>query len=181
MKTRPAPVEFGPDMLVSFIIAGLLMALGGCCGVVDVLQNDFPVIAQEAPVVRLGGGLGFVVMAFCLILIGVLMTVSGFLLLIKQPARFITFRDAIAERTLYAVLALGLLAVVTQPMAARIIMPMYGYSICHGLQGDTMYSSDWVRNTAWCVRDKSLEWVSAMATRETAPGAPPQAASGIPP
>lgn len=120
-------------------------------------------------------------MAFCLILMGILMTVTGFLLRIQRPARFITFRDAIAERTLHAVLALGLLAVVTPPMATRIIMPVHGDSICHGLQGDTMYSSDWMRNTAWCVRDRPLEWVSAMAPRETAPGAAPQTASGIPP
>lgn len=181
MKTRPAPVEFGPGILVSFIIAGVLMVLGGGFGVVDTLQTDFPAIAQQTPVIRLSGGLGFVVHAFCLVIFGVLMAVTGFLLLINQPEIFITFRDAIAERTLYVVLPLSILVLVTQPIATRIIMPNYGYSICHGLQGDTRYSSDWVRNTAWCVRNKSLEWVRETATREAGSGAAPQAASGPPP
>ena len=169
MTTRPAPAEFGRWTLVSFFIAGILIAAAGCFGVMDVLQTDLPAIAQAAPVIRLSGGVVFVVLAFTCIPIGILMAVTGFLLLIDKPDWFIIFRDAIAERTLYVVLPLGLLAIVIQPVATRIIMPMHGYSICHGLKGGlSRYSSDWVRDPAWCVRNQSMEWVTETAAREAA-------------
>jgi hypothetical protein len=44
------------------------------------------------------------------------------------------------------------------------LMPRYGYTRCDVLQGSpSLWSSDWVRNPAWCQRGKTLEWVDTQA------------------
>ncbi|GKS87236.1 hypothetical protein AVMA1855_23810 [Acidovorax sp. SUPP1855] len=71
---------------------------------------------------------------------------------------------------------LSMAAMVLIPVTAvvqRFYMPSIGYSICSELEGHpTMWFTDWVRDPAWCVKGKSLEWVNKQA-RTAAPHSTP--------
>ncbi|WOI45855.1 hypothetical protein [Acidovorax sp. BLS4] len=62
----------------------------------------------------------------------------------------------------------GIAAMVLIPLtsvAQRFYMPSIGYEMCSELQGHpTMWFTDWVRDPAWCVKGKSLEWVNEQAS-----------------
>ncbi|MDA8444856.1 hypothetical protein [Paracidovorax valerianellae] len=72
---------------------------------------------------------------------------------IKKFERFLTYT------VLLNTLVLVLIPVTS--VAQRFYMPSVGYSMCSELQGNpTMWFTDWVRDPAWCVKGKSLEWVN---------------------
>ncbi|GKS74727.1 hypothetical protein AVME950_07545 [Acidovorax sp. SUPP950] len=61
------------------------------------------------------------------------------------------------------VLASGvaLLLIPVTSLIVRFYMPSLGYSLCSDLKDNpTMWFTDWVRDPAWCVRGKSLDWVN---------------------
>jgi len=71
------------------------------------------------------------------------------------------------EYALAITVVISLVVVVLIPVtsvAQRSYMPSLGYSLCSELQGNpTMWFTDWVRDPAWCVKGKSLEWVNKQA------------------
>lgn len=126
-------------------------------------------IAVKAMVVRIAPAAQlapFVVM-FCLLSI----MVGGL--------RAVPCREALIkgfERAFNAAAFAGIVAMVLIPVtsvAQRFYMPSIGYSICSELQGHpTMWFTDWVRDPAWCVKGKSLEWVNEQARIARHPGTP---------
>ncbi|AVT00833.1 hypothetical protein C8236_06585 [Paracidovorax avenae] len=64
------------------------------------------------------------------------------------------------------VLASGLvmLLIPVTSFIQRLYMPSLGYTACYELQGNpTLWFTDWVRDPAWCVKGKSLDWVNEQA------------------
>lgn len=67
----------------------------------------------------------------------------------------------------------ALLLIPVISVALRFYMPSQGYSICSDLKDNpTMWFTDWVRDPAWCVKGKSLEWVNEQAGSTTRSGTP---------
>ncbi|AVS87888.1 hypothetical protein C8238_06175 [Paracidovorax avenae] len=63
-----------------------------------------------------------------------------------------------------AVSAIAFLLVPVTSIAQRFYMPSIGYTPCHALQGQpTRWFTDWVRDPAWCVKGKTVEWVNERA------------------
>ncbi|SFD72103.1 hypothetical protein SAMN04489710_105160 [Paracidovorax konjaci] len=65
-----------------------------------------------------------------------------------------------------AVRASGLvmLLIPVTSLLQRLYMPSIGYTVCPVLQGSpTLWFTDWVRDPAWCVPGKSLDWVIEQA------------------
>ncbi|WP_053844361.1 hypothetical protein [Paracidovorax avenae] len=63
-----------------------------------------------------------------------------------------------------AVSAIAFLLVPVTSIAQHYYMPSIGYTQCHILQGQPMRGfTDWVRDPAWCVKGKTLEWVNEQA------------------
>ncbi|WCM93365.1 hypothetical protein M5C99_01105 [Acidovorax sp. NCPPB 2350] len=75
------------------------------------------------------------------------------------------------ERAFIITVLAGGVAMLLIPVTALIsrhYMPSLGYSTCHALQGNpTLWFTDWVRDPAWCVQGKSLEWVNEQARSAT--------------
>jgi len=84
--------------------------------------------------------------------------------------RAVPFRDGLvrgAERAFNITVAASAIAFLLVPVtsiAQRFYMPSIGYTQCHALQGQpTLWFTDWVRDPAWCVKGKSLDWVNEQA------------------
>jgi len=63
-------------------------------------------------------------------------------------------------------LSVGVLCLIisTSALAQSRWMPRLGYVQCDQLQDQpSVWFTDWVRNPAWCVKGKSLEWVNEQA------------------
>lgn len=69
--------------------------------------------------------------------------------------------------------AIAFLLVPVTSIAQRFYMPSIGYTQCHALQGQpTLWFTDWVRDPAWCVKGKSLDWVNEQARAPAPHGVP---------
>ncbi|AVS91703.1 hypothetical protein C8246_07815 [Paracidovorax avenae] len=84
--------------------------------------------------------------------------------------RAIPFGDGLvrrAERAFNITVAASAIALLLLPVtsiAQHYYMPSIGYTQCHILQGQPMRGfTDWVRDPAWCVKGKSLDWVNEQA------------------
>ncbi len=84
--------------------------------------------------------------------------------------RAIPLSDRLIRRTerafniALAASAIALLLVPVTSIAQRFYMPSIGYTQCHALQGQpTLWFTDWVRDPAWCVKGKTLDWVNEQA------------------
>ena len=93
--------------------------------------------------------------------------------------RAVPFSDGLIRRTerafniTVAASAIAFLLVPVTSIAQRFYMPSIGYSQCHVLQGQpTLWFTDWVRDPAWCVKGKSLDWVNGQARAPVPHGAP---------
>jgi len=66
--------------------------------------------------------------------------------------------------------AVAFLLVPVTSIAQHYYMPSIGYTQCHVLQGQPMRGfTDWVRDPAWCVKGKSLDWVNEQAQHAPPP------------
>ncbi|SDD56397.1 hypothetical protein SAMN05192589_107122 [Paracidovorax valerianellae] len=117
-------------------------------------------IAHRVPVVRIAptAQVAPFIAIFCL------------LGLVVSSMRAVPCSDALIkpfERAFIASIVAGGLSMLLIPVTAAVVrfnMPSLGYSICGDLQGHpTLWFTDWVRDPAWCVKDKSLEWVFEQA------------------
>nr|WP_284405546.1 hypothetical protein [Acidovorax sp. SUPP3434] len=81
------------------------------------------------------------------------------------------------EYLLAVIVVISLIVMVLIPVtsiAQRFFMPSLGYASCSELQGNpTLWFSDWVRDPAWCVKGKSLDWVNEQARTAAAPHSTP--------
>lgn len=84
--------------------------------------------------------------------------------------RAIPLSDRLIRRTerafniALAASAIAFLMVPVTSIAQRFYMPSIGYTQCHALQGQpTLWFTDWVRDPAWCVKGKTLDWVNEQA------------------
>ncbi|WP_092951460.1 hypothetical protein [Paracidovorax konjaci] len=125
-------------------------------GVVPVLQA----IAALAPVVRIAPAaqLAPFVAVVCImaIMLGALRIARRSEVAIRKFERAFTI----------AVRASGLvmLLIPVTSLLQRLYMPSIGYTVCPVLQGSpTLWFTDWVRDPAWCVPGKSLDWVIEQA------------------
>ncbi|MDA8447841.1 hypothetical protein [Paracidovorax valerianellae] len=117
-------------------------------------------IASNAPVVRIAPAsqVAPFVAAFCLIgiVVGIMRAVPC------SDRRIKPYEFAFKIAVVAALVAMVLIPVTS--IGQRFYMPRLGYSLCSELEGNpTMWFTDWVRNPAWCVGGKSLEWVSEQA------------------
>lgn len=116
---------------------------------------------DDAPVLRLSGAI------FCgPIILPLLLWLFVYYLLRLSKAEHMASRLNKHTGTIAAFTIIpGLVGILVQAPLVRIVMPMYGYSICHKLDGGlSLWHNDWVRDPAWCVRGKSHEWVFEQAT-----------------
>ncbi|SDC77292.1 hypothetical protein SAMN05192589_103191 [Paracidovorax valerianellae] len=66
-----------------------------------------------------------------------------------------------------------LLMASTSTLLQSHFLPPMGYEKCADLQGQpSLWFTDWVRDPAWCVKGKSLEWVNEQARTAAAHGTP---------
>ncbi|NOJ99510.1 hypothetical protein HMI51_42370, partial [Corallococcus coralloides] len=112
------------------------------------------------PVVRIGPAVQVApfIAAFCLLGI------------VVASMRAIPCSDRIIkpfERAFIAAVLAGVVAMLLIPVTAALArsrMPSIGYTQCHALQGQpTLWFTDWVRDPAWCVKDKTPEWINQQA------------------
>ncbi|MDA8452474.1 hypothetical protein M5C97_07330 [Acidovorax sp. NCPPB 3859] len=136
------------------------VAIGSILMVAYIMVPTIEGIAERAPVVRIGPAVLVApfVAAFCLL--GV----------VVASMRAIPCSDRIIkpfERAFIATVFAGVVAMLLIPVTAALArsrMPSIGYTQCHVLQGQpTLWFTDWVRDPAWCVRGKSLDWVNEQA------------------
>ncbi|SDL28050.1 hypothetical protein SAMN04489709_1385 [Paracidovorax citrulli] len=80
------------------------------------------------------------------------------------------------ERAFIATVLAGVVTMLLIPVTAALArsrMPSIGYTQCHVLQGQpTLWFTDWVRDPAWCVKGKSLDWVNEQARAPAPHGVP---------
>ncbi|WP_375576931.1 hypothetical protein [Paracidovorax oryzae] len=138
----------------------LALATGSILMVAYIMVPTIEGVAERAPVVRIGPAVLVApfVAAFCLL--GV----------VVASMRAIPCSDRIIklfERAFIATVLAGVVAMLLIPVTAALArsqMPSIGYTQCHVLQGQpTLWFTDWVRDPAWCVRGKSLDWVNEQA------------------
>ncbi|SFD38643.1 hypothetical protein [Paracidovorax konjaci] len=71
------------------------------------------------------------------------------------------------ERMLVAAVLASVVAMALIPvtsMATSHYLTRWGYSACYALQGNpTLWFTDWVRDPAWCVKGKTVDWVNEQA------------------
>ncbi|WP_053844362.1 hypothetical protein [Paracidovorax avenae] len=136
------------------------VAIGSILMVACIMVPTIEGVAERAPVVRIGPAVLVApfVAAFCLL--GV----------VVASMRVIPCSDRIIkpfERAFIATVLAGVVAMLLIPVTAALArsqMPSIGYTQCHVLQGQpTLWFTDWVRDPAWCVRGKSLDWVNEQA------------------
>ena len=66
--------------------------------------------------------------------------------------------------------AVAFLLVPVTSIAQHYYRPSIGYTQCHVLHGQPMRGfTDWVRDPAWCVKGKSLDWVNEQAQHAPPP------------
>lgn len=121
-------------------------------------------LIAKAPIVRIGWAdpLALVVCPLLLILL-----VSLVLKAIPAGSRF----QPALVRSLLGLLIAGAVLLLGVLPAARFAQPRYmtgvGYSPCDSLQGNpTIWFQDWVRDSAWCVKGKTKEWVREQAASQ---------------
>ncbi|AVS80681.1 hypothetical protein C8244_06500 [Paracidovorax avenae] len=138
----------------------LALATGSILMVAYIMVPTIEGVAERAPVVRIGPAVLVApfVAAFCLL--GV----------VVASMRAIPCSDRIIkpfERAFIATVLAGVVAMLLIPVTAALArsrMPSIGYTQCHVLQGQpTLWFTDWVRDPAWCVKGKTLEWVNEQA------------------
>ncbi|AVS87887.1 hypothetical protein C8238_06170 [Paracidovorax avenae] len=138
----------------------LALATGSILMVAYIMVPTIEGVAERAPVVRIGPAVLVApfVAAFCLL--GV----------VVASMRAIPCSDRIIkpfERAFIATVLAGVVAMLLIPVTAALArsrMPSIGYTQCHVLQGQpTLWFTDWVREPAWCVRGKSVDWVNEQA------------------
>ncbi len=138
----------------------LALATGSILMVAYIMVPTIEGVAERAPVVRIGPAVLVApfVAAFCLL--GV----------VVASMRAIPCSDRIIkpfERAFIATVLAGVVAILLIPVTAALArsqMPSIGYTQCPVLQGQpTLWFTDWVRDPAWCVRGKSLDWVNEQA------------------
>ncbi len=136
------------------------VAIGSILMVAYIMVPTIEGVAERAPVVRIGPAVQVApfVTAFCLL--GV----------VVASMRAIPCSDRIIkpfERAFIATVLAGVVAMLLIPVTAALArsqMPSIGYTQCHVLQGQpTLWFTDWVRDPAWCVRGKSLDWANEQA------------------
>lgn len=136
------------------------LAVGSILMVAYIMVPTIEGIAQRAPVVRIGPAVQVApfIAAFCLLGIAV------------ASMRAIPCSDRIIkpfERAFIATVLAGVAAMLLIPVTAALArsqMPSIGYTQCHVLQGQpTLWFTDWIRDPAWCVRGKNLDWVNEQA------------------
>ena len=136
------------------------LAIGSILMVACIMVPTINGVAESAPVVRIGPAalVAPFVAAFCLLGI------------VIASMRAIPCSDRIIqpfERAFIATVLAGVVAMLLIPVTAALArsrMPSIGYTQCHVLQGQpTLWFTDWVRDPAWCVRGKNLDWVKEQA------------------
>ncbi len=136
------------------------LATGSILMVAYIMVPTIEGVVERAPVVRIGPAVQVApfVAAFCLV--GV----------VVASMRAIPCSDRIIkpfERAFIATVLAGVVAMLLIPVTAALArsrMPSIGYTQCHVLQGQpTLWFTDWVRDPAWCVRGKSLDWANEQA------------------
>lgn len=79
----------------------------------------------------------------------------------------------VLARCIHVLLAIGTLVFLLVLPAIRFLQDDYmssiGYAECGALKGNpTIWFNDWVKNPAWCVQGKDLEWVRQQAAAQEA-------------
>lgn len=144
---------WGIPLYIGLIIGSALM-------VAYILVPTVAAIAVRAPAVRIAPGaqLAPFIALFCLLGI-----VVGVMRAIPCSDRLIKKFEFAANAAVVAS-GIALLLVPVTSVVQRFYMPSLGYSVCSELQGNpTMWFTDWVRDSAWCVKGKSLDWVNDQA------------------
>ncbi|WP_208912622.1 hypothetical protein [Paracidovorax avenae] len=143
--------------------AGALMMVGYIA--VPMFQDIF----ARAPGVRIAPA----------VLLAPFLAVVCFMGMVVSSMRAIPCRASLIKRFEFAAnlsiaaSTIALLLVPVTSIAQRFYMPSIGYTQCHALQGQpTLWFTDWVRDPAWCVKGKSLDWVNEQARAPVPHGAP---------
>ncbi|GKT21842.1 hypothetical protein [Acidovorax sp. SUPP3334] len=118
-------------------------------------------ITSQAPVVRIAPSLQLIPFIGIACILGILVASTRAIPLSdKTIKRF--------ERAFIAAVAVCVAAMVLIPVTSvlqRVYMPRNGYSICTELKDNpTLWFTDWVRDPAWCVKGKSMDWVNEQAS-----------------
>lgn len=128
-------------------------------------MND---LIARAPVIRIGWADPLALVVFPLLLV-ILVTVT-----LKAVPTGEKWTPVLA-RCIHALLIVGTLVLFLVLPATRFLQDDYmssiGYAECNVLKGNpTIWFNDWVKDPAWCVPGKDLEWVRHQASAQ-GPGA----------
>jgi len=154
------------------LLWGIPLCLGVAAGCILMIAHEtvptFRAIASTAPAVRISPAAQLAPFIAVTCLIGM---VVACMRAIPCSDRAIKRAERAAN---IAVIASGvaLLLVPVTAVSVRYYMPSLGYTICSDLEDNpTIWFTDWVRDPAWCVRGKSLKWVTEQAdsTRRITP------------
>ncbi|GKT21433.1 hypothetical protein [Acidovorax sp. SUPP3334] len=147
------------------LIWGIPLCLGVAAGCILMISHEIvptlKAIASIAPAVRISPAAQLAPFIAVTCLIGM---VVACMRAIPCSDRVIKSSERAAN---IAVIASGvaLLMVPVTAVSVRYYMPSLGYTICADLQDNpTMWFTDWVRDPAWCVKGKSLDWVNEQAS-----------------
>ncbi|GKT21840.1 hypothetical protein [Acidovorax sp. SUPP3334] len=137
------------------------LTVGSVLMVVHMIVPAIEGVAQRVPAVRISPS------AQVAPFIGICCVLG----IVVASMRAVPFSDARIkpfERAFIASIVAGGLSMLLIPVTAAVVrfnMPSLGYSICSDLQGHpTLWFTDWVRDPAWCVKGKSLDWVNEQAS-----------------
>ncbi|WP_284415275.1 hypothetical protein [Acidovorax sp. SUPP3334] len=154
-----------------FAIPATVLMLGLCCyftfwAIPDLVNA----LRESAPVVRI----------WPVLMLAPAMLPLAFLTLILLPMKGMQVGERIVARSTRWInvlvvlngISLLLMASTSTLLQSHFLPPM-GYEKCADLKGQpSLWFTDWVRDPAWCVKGKSLEWVNEQANSAVPHGSP---------
>ncbi|WP_415267635.1 hypothetical protein [Acidovorax sacchari] len=122
-------------------------------------------LSQPAPVVRIWPG----------VMLAPAMLPLALLTLIILPMKAVPLGEQLVAkgaRLVNILVVVNLAALLLVAFASTVLqnhyLPRLGYAKCQELKGQpSLWFNDWVRDSAWCVQGKSLEWVKEQARLST--------------
>ena len=126
----------------------------------DGMVPDIKDLLALAPVVRITPG---ILLAIPVVILGIIVLILFVMKTIPVDEKVSSPVDKALTWTALSVIPI-LVVIAFSGLIQSAVMPDLGYTKCNILKGHpNMYFSDWVKNPAWCVQDKSRDWVREQA------------------
>ncbi|WP_208912450.1 hypothetical protein [Paracidovorax avenae] len=118
-------------------------------------------LKQSAPVVRIWPGIA---LAPTMLPLGFLALFALTMKAMSLGERIIANITRLIDALVVMNFAILLLLACTSTLLQNHYLPRLGYAKCQELKGQpSPWFSDWVRDPAWCVKGKGLEWIKEQA------------------